>query len=365
MDPSAVDTIDTPDIIKDDYDNNKASSSYLDAAKTSSSNEKKDKEDDPPKSRPGLFQPGDTSYEWERWCSQKCFRGPPGNRRFIRREESFRFMAVFKWEPRKGWSDLMEAYYRAFYAPLYTNRTAVKEPMLIIVGSSYTPRADTYEPIFLTKLVEKWFKSTSLAEAAAPSFSANDTKKDYSLGMSDFPCTCFLTSALSDSNLVSMYKSVDAFVMTTHGEGWGLPICEAMAMGLPTISTNWGGSTEFTSHGSIPVPIRAPRFKSTASYHINASVMEYAHLAEGYGGERNMKMAAPSIPHTVELLRKVYEQTPEVNREVGRKARDVIVRQFSQAATTDLMTLRLAAVAQNIKLGDRRGDGKGPQTTNS
>ena len=93
--------------------------------------------------------------------------------------------------------------------------------------------------------------------------------------------------------------------------------------------------------------------------------MEYAHFAEGYGGERNMKMAAPSIPHTVELLRKVYEQTPEVNREVGRKARDVIVRQFSQAATTDLMTLRLAAVAQNIKLGDRRGDGKGPQTTNS
>ena len=31
----------------------------------------------------------------------------------------------------------------------------------------------------------------------------------------------------------------------TLGEGWGLPTMEAMAMGLPVIVTNWGGSTEF------------------------------------------------------------------------------------------------------------------------
>ena len=35
--------------------------------------------------------------------------------------------------------------------------------------------------------------------------------------------------------LLSLYKSVDAFVLPTHGEGWGLPFAEAMAMELPTI----------------------------------------------------------------------------------------------------------------------------------
>jgi glycosyltransferase involved in cell wall biosynthesis len=43
--------------------------------------------------------------------------------------------------------------------------------------------------------------------------------------------------------LPSLYKGADAFVIATHGEGWGLPIIEAMAMQLPVIATNWSGST--------------------------------------------------------------------------------------------------------------------------
>lgn len=36
-----------------------------------------------------------------------------------------------------------------------------------------------------------------------------------------------------------MYASADAFVLPTHAEGFGRPIMEAMAMGLPTIATAW------------------------------------------------------------------------------------------------------------------------------
>lgn len=38
-------------------------------------------------------------------------------------------------------------------------------------------------------------------------------------------------------------QAADAFVLASHGEGWGLPIAEAMAMQLPVIATNWSGST--------------------------------------------------------------------------------------------------------------------------
>jgi len=37
----------------------------------------------------------------------------------------------------------------------------------------------------------------------------------------------------------SLYKAADAFVLPSRGEGWGIPYMEAMAMGLPTIGTNW------------------------------------------------------------------------------------------------------------------------------
>ena len=86
-----------------------------------------------------------------------------------------------------------------------------------------------------------------------------------------------------------------------------------------------------------------------SSYAINVSVVEIPSLAEGYGGEKNMKMAAASLEHTVELLREVYSNGPRVNHEVGKRARDVVERHFSQESTTDLMTARLAAVAQSLR----------------
>ena len=40
---------------------------------------------------------------------------------------------------------------------------------------------------------------------------------------------------------------MDAFVLPTRGEGWGRPVMEAMAMGLPVIVTNFSGTTAFIS----------------------------------------------------------------------------------------------------------------------
>lgn len=34
-------------------------------------------------------------------------------------------------------------------------------------------------------------------------------------------------------------------MLPTRGEGWGLPIVEAMSMGLPTIATNFSGPTAY------------------------------------------------------------------------------------------------------------------------
>ena len=41
--------------------------------------------------------------------------------------------------------------------------------------------------------------------------------------------------------LPALFASADAFVLPSHGEGWGLPLMEAMAMELPTIGTAFGG----------------------------------------------------------------------------------------------------------------------------
>jgi glycosyltransferase involved in cell wall biosynthesis len=62
-----------------------------------------------------------------------------------------------------------------------------------------------------------------------------------------------LHGSMSDKEMVSLYKhpKVKALVSLTRGEGFGLPILEAAAAGLPVIATNWSGHLDFLSKGKF------------------------------------------------------------------------------------------------------------------
>ena len=50
------------------------------------------------------------------------------------------------------------------------------------------------------------------------------------------------------STLSNLYRSADAFVFPTKAEGWGLPLIEAAACGVPLITTFYSAQTEFLQH---------------------------------------------------------------------------------------------------------------------
>jgi glycosyltransferase involved in cell wall biosynthesis len=56
---------------------------------------------------------------------------------------------------------------------------------------------------------------------------------------------------MSDLYVSSLYvhPQIKALVSLTRGEGYGLPILEAAASGLPIIATGWSGHTDFLKHG--------------------------------------------------------------------------------------------------------------------
>ena len=96
------------------------------------------------------------------------------------------------------------------------------------------------------------------------------------------------TSQLPYDDLVNLYNLGHVFVSPTRAEAFNMPCIEAMACGLPVITTNFGGQTEYVNNDN--------------GWVIGGELKEVEHELEYEG----IKWLTPSIPELRKAMRTAY-----------------------------------------------------------
>ena len=119
--------------------------------------------------------------------------------------KSFKFISVFNWNHRKGADALIRAYCQAF--------SGTDDVSLILVCRK--------------------------RRVSGPARGVKDEveKEIANVKMANPPHIVRLTKEINEIQLASLYRSCDAFVLPTRGEGYGLPYLEAGLCGIPVIGT--------------------------------------------------------------------------------------------------------------------------------
>jgi glycosyltransferase involved in cell wall biosynthesis len=209
--------------------------------------------------------------------------------RAAERDRPFRFLCVGKWENRKNIGQLVEAFGREFRA---------EEPVELVLHcfNPYLPHLDVESEV----------------RRLAP--------------QSHAPIR--ISHPVAGESMVELYNSSDVFALPARAEGWGLPIVEAMACGLPAIVTNYSALTDYLNE-SNGYPLRVAKMVDVYDPFFYPAGWDLGQWAE------------PDFDDLRRLMRHVFEH-PEEARAKGRQARADVCNRWTwdHAAATAYRRLR-------------------------
>jgi tetratricopeptide (TPR) repeat protein len=151
----------------------------------------------------------------------------------------------------------------------------------------------------------------------------------------------YLNEDMTEEQIAGLYAACDCLVHPYRGEGYGLPIAEAMACGKPTLVTNYGAALDFAHSGN------AYLIPATVQHHTQKRIGDIITLDFPY-------WADPDRDALTSLLRHVMTNRDEAH-DRGVRAAEEIQARHTWAEAARIAADRLVALADGVTSSQATG----------
>jgi glycosyltransferase involved in cell wall biosynthesis len=228
---------------------------------------------------------------------------------FSRQAKGFIFLSVFGWNYRKGPDVLCKAYFDEF---------SEEDDVTLLIMSRYQNGMSRHH--------------------------RNKIKTDIDEYMKGFPNKSMphlvrFNQMLPEKDMAKLYRACQAFVLSTRGEGGGLPPLEASLCGLPVIMTNCSGQQGY--------------LRDDNSYMVEIDYLEeirsgMMHL-HYWDGQKFPALKSESVHKQLRAaMRSVYEDYSAA-RTKNRRMQKLILEKFTWNNTANAASERIQAIAKKLR----------------
>lgn len=218
-------------------------------------------------------------------------------------ENKFLFYSIFEWTERKNPAALLKAYWLEFQ----------KTPNVGLLIKTYLDNFTDMKKRQVRALINQVKNSLELPHYA--------------------PVYLF-PDLMNREQVYRFHKTGDCFVSAHRGEGWGIPQMEAMFLGKPVISTDFGGIHDYITDAVDGLLV----------HHRMVPVMN-SRNQDWYAADQ--QWADVNIDDLRQQMRFIY-RGPKNAQKIGGKGRELVLKEFSLESVGQKMRDRLDVIFKNL-----------------
>lgn len=213
----------------------------------------------------------------------------------------FRFISLFGWSYRKGPDVLCRSFLKEFSA---------EDDVCLVIYSRYAGGAGEAQKNHVRNEIREYYRE---------------------IGKSNPPPIYYHGDIIPIPDLPGCFAAADAFVFCSRGEGFGLPVVEAGACGIPVISTYNTAMTEYLDD-DVAFLVRSEEYAPAND--------KLTWITEFYRDQLFPVLDDKAIDEFGRLMRLVYS-SPEEAEKRAIAFRERILKQYTWDACADRVAARL------------------------